>query len=87
MSFVSKLEIRKIVSPKKIRETNSLFIEKLISRNLTKLLQEFEIPHCSQHGYLVSQIVSKKDVSTSISIVHDLIERYHDDGDESDKHV
>ena len=30
-----------------------------------------------------------QDVSTSISIVHDLIERYHDndDGDESDKHI
>ena len=29
-----------------------------------------------------------QDVSTSISIVHDLIERYwDDDGDESDKHI
>ena len=29
-----------------------------------------------------------QDVSTCISIVHDLIERYHDDdGDESDKHI
>ena len=31
-----------------------------------------------------------QDVSTSISIVHDLIERYRDDdddGDESDKHI
>ena len=31
-----------------------------------------------------------QDVSTSISIVHDLIERYqddNDDGDESDKHI
>ena len=30
-----------------------------------------------------------QDVSTSISIVRDLIERYHDDddGDESDKHI
>ena len=30
-----------------------------------------------------------QDVSTSISIVHDLVERYwdDDDGDESDKHI
>ena len=28
-----------------------------------------------------------QDVSTSISIVHDLIERYQDDDDESDKHI
>ena len=28
-----------------------------------------------------------QDVSTSISIVHDLIERYPDGNDESDKHI
>ena len=28
-----------------------------------------------------------QDVSTSISIVHDLIEMSDDDGDESDKHI
>ena len=28
-----------------------------------------------------------QDVSTSISIVHDLIERYPDGGEESDKHI
>ena len=57
----------------------SLPLEQIVKGSLKMLL----------HFFFKFLDAGNQDVSTSISIVHDLIERYpdDDDGEESDKHI
>ena len=69
---------------------------KIVNTNKSDLLQENILPvlivlNSMKYKHLLSKFLDAgiQDVSTSISIVHDLIEISpdDDDGDESDKHI